>query len=912
VGPTTGPPVFEAFVIGLTTDPATSPPSLVLRLRVPATRDFERTIPLGSLWSLLLTAKARFEAGISAELSPSFAVSITPPTGEAQLDVGIGISATKTPADPIVIFGVTKGTRLTAEKLSFTVGFTGSWDSGTGKATGEPSLSGEVGGGKLTIDLSQGDGFISTILGGVQIEGNFAFKLHWSPSQGLRIEGSGALDIAIPTHISLGPIDLQRLYLRLGLAADSSGVSLPGELSTAFKASLGPLQASVDRIGLTLTTTFPGHGGNLGPADLAVGFKPPTGVGLSIDAGIVSGGGYLSFDPDHGEYAGALQLTFADFLSLSAIGLIDTQLPDGTPGFSLLVIITADFGTGIQLGFGFTLIAVGGLLGVNRGMLFQPIIDGVRSGSIQSVMFPHDVVANAPRIISDLKTFFPPQPGTFLIGPMAKLGWGEPTLVSLSLGVIVEVPPGDIALLGVLRMALPADDEAILVLNVNFAGALEFSKQRLYFFASLYDSHVLFITIDGEMGLLFAWGDNADFVVSVGGFHPRFTSPPLPFPAPRRISISIINESYAKIRADAYFAVTTNTVQFGTHCEFYFGFDACNVSGHAGFDALIQFSPFHFIVEIQTTFAVTVFGMGLLGIDIDLALEGPTPWHASGHGSLSFLFFSISVPIDVTWGDSRNTNLPPVAVLPILTAELGKRSNWRAVPPDGSQLLVSLRALDPNDPDLVLHPVGTLQVAQRAVPLDVTLDKLGNQKPSDGNRFSLSVSGAFSKVRDLPEQFAPAQFRNYDDAARLSQPAFVPQDGGVELAGGSGTYDTGTALTRQVRYDITIVDTRGPKLFRKLMSYPARLFQLALRGNASARSALSAAREAKTQPYQGKVQVGPATFAVARVADNRVFHPDAAAFTSPISARDYLDRAVADNPHLADALHVLPHFEVAA
>ena len=47
---------------------------------------------------------------------------------------------------------------------------------------------------------------------------------------------------------------------------------------------------------------------------------------------------------------------------------------------------------------------------------------------------------------------------------------------------------------------------------MNFAGALEFNKQRMYFFASLYDSHILFITIEGEMGLLFAWGDNANFV----------------------------------------------------------------------------------------------------------------------------------------------------------------------------------------------------------------------------------------------------------------------------------------------------------------------------------------------------------------------------------------------------------------
>ena len=51
----------------------------------------------------------------------------------------------------------------------------------------------------------------------------------------------------------------------------------------------------------------------------------------------------LYIDTDKGEYAGALQLMFADFLTLSAIGLISTKNPDGSPGFSLLVVITADF-----------------------------------------------------------------------------------------------------------------------------------------------------------------------------------------------------------------------------------------------------------------------------------------------------------------------------------------------------------------------------------------------------------------------------------------------------------------------------------------------------------------------------------------------------------------------------------------
>ncbi len=64
----------------------------------------------------------------------------------------------------------------------------------------------------------------------------------------------------------------------------------------------------------------------------------------------------------------------------------------------------------------------------------------MRTGAIESVMFPDDIIENAPRIISDLREFFPPAQDTFLIGPMAKLGWGTPTLVTASLGVIIEIP----------------------------------------------------------------------------------------------------------------------------------------------------------------------------------------------------------------------------------------------------------------------------------------------------------------------------------------------------------------------------------------------------------------------------------------------------------------------------------------
>lgn len=889
---------------------SSGPPGLELELAVPVESNQTTTFPLSPpTWLVTITNQVAIMARASGTIRPPFDIELQPPSGEITASTDVAITAQ--PPNPLILLGDTGGSRLQLSSVTLGGGLAFTWDSGSGKASATPSVQGGITGGKLVIDTSNGDGFISTLLSGVNLESDFALQFTFAPDTGVRFEGSGSLQIQLPTHVSLGPIDISSLYLVAGI----DNGTFPVELSAAIDGQLGPLAASVDRLGAIVTLSFPPGGGNVGPAQVDVAFKPPTGVGLSLDLAVITGGGFLSIDTARGEYTGILQFEIVGFIGVTAIGLLNTKNPDGTPGFSLLIILTADFGPGIQLGFGFTLNAVGGLLGLNRTMLFQPLMDAVRSGAIDSIMFPQNVIANASKIISDLRAIFPPQQGTFLLGPMVKLGWGEPTLVSVSLGVIIMIPPGDIAILGILRLALPADDVAILELQVNFAGALEFSKQRLYFFASLYDSHLLFITIKGEMGLLVAWGDDANFVVSVGGFHPKFNPPPLPFPTPVRIEVDLINESFARIRCTGYFAVTSNTVQFGSASDMFFGFSALSVQGQSSFDALIQFSPFHFTVEISTSFSVKVFGVGVWGIGIDLTLEGPTPWHAHGTASISLLFFSIGVDVDFTWGDDRDTTLPPVAVLPILTGEFGKRTNWKAVPPSGPGLLVTLRKLDTDssgDTELVLHPVGTLQVSQRTIPLDLTLDHVGSQKPSDANRFAVTVSSAaLAKVRDLQEQFAPAQFQDTDDATKLSEQAFSPQDSGVELAPSGQLTDTGVALTRNVRYDLTIVDTKllvTPQRFR-FFAYSAALFTHFLGGASVARSDISQAQTSLRRPYDVGVAVSAETYAIASQDDNTQ-HAGTQTFTSRAAALDHLGRAVAVDPSLTGRLQVLPSFEV--
>lgn len=812
----------------------------------------------------------------------------------------VGLAYQSEDGKPTIIFGRENETRL--EFLSYAAKL-GAKVAADGK--NELFIENELKGGKLVIKAGENDGFLNAILPADGLHGTFDVLLGWSSDKGVYFEGSGGLEISLPVHIDLTVIEVNGITI--AVKPDASGI--PIELGANFKANLGPLVATVENIGLKSTFSFPSDNlGNLGPVNYAIDFKPPNGVGLSVDVGVVKGGGYLFFDYDKGEYAGALELTFSEIVSLKAIGVINTKMPDGSSGFSLIIIITAEFGTGIQLGFGFTLLGVGGLLGLNRTMRLDALAEGVRTGAVEGIMFPTNVVENAPRIISDLKTFFPIQLGKFLIGPMAKLGWGTPTLISISLGIIIEIP-GNIAILGILKIALPTEEAALIILQVNFIGAIEFDKNRLWFFASMYDSRVLFITLEGEMGLLVAWGNEANFVASVGGFHPAFNPPALPFPNPVRISLSILNESYAKIRVMGYFAVTSNTAQFGASAELYFGFSALKVEGHIGFDALFQFSPFYMIIQLSASLSVKVFGIGLFSVRVKMSLEGPTPWKAHGTGSISLLFFDVDVDIDITWGESKNTTLPPISIMPLVIAEYEKQENWKAQIPVNSNLLVSLRKIDALT-ELVLHPIGSLQLSQRAIPLNLSLDKFGSQKPDDANLFTLEPKDdSLSKIKTLEEKFAIAQFKNLKDAEKLSSPSYQNIEGGLELSVKGEQFKTGKSVKRHIRYELITIDSNYKRNAFKFFVFIKSLFNNFLRGNTVAKAEISYSTAKKLQPFAEKINILEPGFAIANMTNNKMYGAKAQ-FSCQAQAKEFMKAEISQNPALSGALHVLPINEI--
>lgn len=900
------PALLEAFGFSAEVDPSLSPPGLTINLRAPAGISRSETFTEGD-WQVTIDTSATFGADIEGTLRPLFDLQLTAAAGSVDVAIGVSLARSAT-AEPFLLLGSAGGSRLELRGPTAGFGVHLHFDTSNDRVVLDPELSIGLHGLKLVISAEGGDGFIATLLSGTRLESDVDTELTWSSSQGARFTGSGTLVIALPVHLDLGPVEVQAAYLAAGL---TGGGTVPIELSAGIGAELGPIQASVDRVGALATLSFPAGGGNLGPADLAFAFKPPTLVGLALDAGVVKGGGFLAFDPGAGEYSGGLQLEFADFLQITAIGLITTRMPDGSKGFSLLLVLTAEFPGGLQLGFGFKLIGVGGVIGLNRGMQLRAIMEGVRTGAIESVMFPQDIVKNAPRIISDLKAFFPPQDGMFVIGPMAKLGWGTPTVVSVSLGLIIEIP-GNIAVVGVLKAALPEPDDPVLLLQVNFAGAIEFDTRRLYFFASVYDSRILTLTIEGELGLLVAYGDQPDFVITVGGFHPAFTPPPLPFPVPRRVSLNIVNTDVIRLGVDGYFAITSNTVQFGANAQLAVHLSAFALEGYLGFDALIQI-PFQFVISLRAGASVKVFGIGLFSVSLDLTLSGPTPWHAWGTASVSVLFFSIPIRFDETWGEDRQITFPPVDALAALIAELNKPESWRTRAPDpgsgAGSSVVSLRQLPEAEADVVLHPLGSLVVHQRAVPLDIRLDRIGNQPTGDVRRCSTGVdTPGLRKVDDATDKFALAQYQDLSDAERLSLPAYESQHAGVELGSDGTAMASRRAVRRNARHEQLVIDSVDRRHSR-FVNPNQTLFNHFLAGSSTARSPLSQAERNLRQPFDDAIAVTDDAYVVASTRDNTQQGP---VFASQAQARSHLEALLAAEPNRIDTLHVIPAAELAA
>jgi hypothetical protein len=729
------------------------------------------------------------------------------------------------PALPWVLMGSNTGTRLELRGAETGIAFEHAGQDVEIRLFYEPKAKGGGPGMVLILAPGEGDGVVKQLLGDTELEIIFDIGFDWSSLTGLRLAGEAGVCITLPLNLPIGPITINELHLCL--SAGPEGISLVCALTAA--ATLGPVVCSVNEIGIEFQLAWDGAGQRqtFGALSLDAGFKPPSGVGLGIETAAVRAGGYLEFNRELAEYGGTATVGIGP-LALTAVGLLNARLPE-PPGWSLLLIICADF-TPVPLGFGFTLNGVGGLIGIGRSINSSAIRRTLAAGALDAVMFPEDPVTSGPAIIDTIRDLFPVAQGQTVFGPMVKIGWGAPALIEADLAVLIELPdPICVVIIGQIASELPTKQVGLIKLHLDSMGEFNLTELSLAIDAALYDSWIVGFTLAGSLAIRASFGPAPTFLFSLGGFHPAFKAP-RGFPPMKPLSIGLDFGEDLKIEARSYLALTSNMIQYGARVDIVARLRILTLEGGAGFDVLVNFSPFSFVADFEAHVLVMVGSKELLGVAVTSKLSGPEPWFFSGTATFEVLYKDWSVDVQLKLaGKQTPIDLDTIDVAALVRAALLQPGAWSQVGAGRAGVqLVQLQAaaagqVGPNTlPSLTLRPDLDVELRQRVAPLGVEMDKYGNHEIAGSHVIGIdqatfgSAKQTTQQLVDVEDWFAPAEYFNLTKNEKLDGPSFDQMAAGKRIT--VGGFAPGAALDRSLTHECSVIDR---DLDRKLARTPS-------------------------------------------------------------------------------------------
>ena len=621
------------------------------------------------------------------------------------------------------------------------------------------SLVGDVASPRVSLDLSAAaDGlqFASRSGGGTQVT---AANLGASGAVqithvGLELGSGGRADAPLQLGVRLG-VNGRVPGLPVGISADGAGA--------AFGFSVG-------RAGL-------------------FGFKPsevlplpPMGIGAELALPVAKGSGFL-IETREGGFAGEFDLDLG-FVGVRALALL-SPAGNGRP-LSLAILISVEFPyPGIQLGLGFSLNGVGGLVAINRRADLPALQASVLDGSVGALLSPASASGHPASALMTLGRIFPEAPGHFVVGPLLHLAWGG-RLMTMSLALIFDLPnPPTLVILGRLTIAIPDPAAPLILISLTFVGGFDPSVPTTHLLGTLQGSHLLGVPIQGDGFILVAGGRNPALVISAGGFHPEYPRP-ASTPELRRIAFELCPLPFPRLRAEMYFALTSNSVQFGAGVYLSATIADCGLEGRFQFDALCVFAPdFMFVARCSARVAVEVFGETLMGISLDIRLQGPSPWLVQARGSVSILWEDISLDFEVGWGDPPRRLPHDVNLEAELRRAFLEPKAWMPDDVGADRSGVTVRRATKGRP-AAIHPLGRMQARQRLIPFDIVVHRyqgLPLDRPQLWTLLGATVRDAGTPERfvtDLRDEFPRAQYFDLTDGDQLSARGFSSErSGGV-------------------------------------------------------------------------------------------------------------------------------------
>jgi hypothetical protein len=436
------------------------------------------------------------------------------------------------------------------------------------------------------------------------------------------------------------------------------------------------LDASLNVAGLALTLDGLAVGIDL--ADPAGGPQfALRGLGVSYNSGEVEISGAFLADTityqgrELPSYSGKAVLRTKTF-SLGALGSY-VQLPEGP---SLFVYAFLDYPIGGPPVFFVEGLAAG--FGYNRRFI-APDVAAVATFPLVAEAAgtqPPGALADELRALQD---YLPPSAGDFFLA----IGVHFSSFRMIDSVLLLSVGFGhrfEVNLLGLSTLVLPSPDAvkagATPLAQVQLALRATLVPDEGYFAlrAQLTENSYLLsrdCRLTGGFAFQVWFGDdhNGDFVLSVGGYHPRFTVP-AHYPAVPRLGFNWQVTPQLAMKGSAYFALTPSALMAGGSFSATFDDGALKAWFSASMDFLIGWSPYHyeadFWANIGASYTFSFFGTHTVSAQVgaQVSLWGPefTGRAAIDIGICSFtLAFGTgdaTAPQPTDWAGFRKAFLP--------------------------------------------------------------------------------------------------------------------------------------------------------------------------------------------------------------------------------------------------------------
>lgn len=546
-----------------------------------------------------------------------------------------------------------------------------------------------------------------------------------------------------------------------------------------------------------VTLTISGFGIKVEPQKTS--FIRPAGIGVSIDIGPVKGTGAINWDDDKQRFSSMVGLNILEKFKISS--LIAFTTGNGSDPASFLGVVNTELGSGIPIGMGFSITGIGGSLGVERGLDVDNLTTAVYDGSLPTILFVKEIEKNFDRVLANIDKYYPIRNGQMYFGILAQISWKE--ILTADVGLFIQAPdPVTIVLAGVIKVHISDSSESLLVIKADFIGGIQFDK-GIFFDASLYDSKIVGIDLLGDTAMRIYWGGQTKgFILTVGGFHPQY-KPESGFNLPdlKRVGLKL-DYKIVNFSLDAYFAITSNTVQFGTSMFLRIGWEKFGLTGNAAFNALFQFNPFMFTVDMSAGLAVKIGSLTLFSISLAFELSGPAQWHAKGSASFWFLLLEINVDFDYTWGKKQVTSdKTSIDIFPLFSIEFDRQTNWSVISSDLTDNMVTLQKFP--ESDLIVSTNDTIIFNQSTIPLNRPMDCYGESSISDFKEMDLNgiyIGEDPFFFENETASFAPSLIQNMDkksDSEKLSMASYENMDSGFKITGNGEIEIKGTLLREE-------------------------------------------------------------------------------------------------------------------